>query len=327
MYNSDIHYDSSIQYSINLCLQWVQTIIISVALLDTQKRAEFKCVQREEVWNACVQKAGITAEQGARWRGRWGEEGKGNGAHRGTSKRHAASCGLSRKTFLSPDFLKGCVSHPCGPRMHKDSRQVVGAAYLPCWLILVYLGWRKSAVLYGIDFTYTSVSEKAMASHSSTLAWKIPWMEGPGGLQFMGSLESDTTERLHLHFSLSCIGEGNGNPLQCSCLENPRDGEAWWAAVHGVAQSRTRLKRLRSSSSTPLSGFAFAFLAWWNKTLLKQRRPSPCNLLYDLTALIVSGSLASLHCFLAKSKAGIYLGPEPSDERRLRVHIYKYTGD
>ena len=58
---------------------------------------------------------------------------------------------------------------------------------------------------------------------------------------------SDTTKRLHFHFSLSCIGEGNGNPLQCSCLENPRDGETWWAAVYGVAQSRTRLKRLSSS--------------------------------------------------------------------------------
>ena len=57
------------------------------------------------------------------------------------------------------------------------------------------------------------------------------------------------TERLHFHFSLSCIEEGNGNPLQCSCLENPRDGGAWWAAVYGVAQSRTLLKRLSSSSS------------------------------------------------------------------------------
>src|SRR5574337_1308387 len=85
--------------------------------------------------------------------------------------------------------------------------------------------------------------EKAMATHSSTLAWKIPWMEEPWGRK-----ESDMTEQLHFHFSLSCIGEGNGNPLQCSCLENPRDGGAWWAAVSGVAQSRTRLKRLSSSS-------------------------------------------------------------------------------
>ena len=61
---------------------------------------------------------------------------------------------------------------------------------------------------------------------------------------------SDTTERLHFHFSLSCIGEGNGDPLQCSCLENPRDGGAWWAAVYGVAQSWTRLKWLSSSSSS-----------------------------------------------------------------------------
>ena len=65
-----------------------------------------------------------------------------------------------------------------------------------------------------------------------------------------GSWGSDTTERLHLHFSLSCIGEGTRNPLQCSYLENPRDGGAWWAAVYGVTQSWTRLKWLSSSSSS-----------------------------------------------------------------------------
>ena len=65
-----------------------------------------------------------------------------------------------------------------------------------------------------------------------------------------GREELDTTERLHFHLSLSCIGKGNGNPLQCSCLENPRDGGAWWAAVCRVAQSRSRLKRLSSSSSS-----------------------------------------------------------------------------
>ena len=89
--------------------------------------------------------------------------------------------------------------------------------------------------------------EKEKATHSSTLAWEIPWMEEPGGLQSIESEESDTTDRLHFCFSLSCIGEGNGNPLQCSCLENPRDGGAWWAATYGVAQSRTQLKRLNSS--------------------------------------------------------------------------------
>ena len=100
-----------------------------------------------------------------------------------------------------------------------------------------------------------------MAPHSSTFAWKIPWTEEPGRLQSMGSLESDTTEQLHFHFSLSCIGEGNGNPLQRSCLENPWDREAWWAAVYGVAQSWTRLNRLSSSSSSrTTSVFFFSFL-------------------------------------------------------------------
>ena len=68
-----------------------------------------------------------------------------------------------------------------------------------------------------------------------------------------GREESDITERLHFHFSLSCIGEGNGNPFQCSCLENPRDRRAWWAAVYGVAQSQTRLKRLSSVSHSVVS--------------------------------------------------------------------------
>ena len=75
-----------------------------------------------------------------------------------------------------------------------------------------------------------------MATHSRTLAWEVPWMEESGGLQSMGS-----QSRMRLsdfQFSLSCIGEGNGNPLQCSCLENPRDGGAWWAAVYGVSGSQ-----------------------------------------------------------------------------------------
>ena len=94
--------------------------------------------------------------------------------------------------------------------------------------------WR--AAVYGVaqswtrlsDFTFTfhfHALEKAMAPHSSTLAWKIPWMEEPGRLKSVGSLR-DRTKRLHFHFSLSCIGEGNGNPLHRSCLENPRDGGA-----------------------------------------------------------------------------------------------------
>ena len=86
---------------------------------------------------------------------------------------------------------------------------------------------------------------KAMAPHSSTLAWQIPWTEEPGGLQSMGSLRVGHDWATSL--SLSCIGEENGNPLQCSCLENSRDRGAWWAAVYGVAQSWAWLKRLSSS--------------------------------------------------------------------------------
>ena len=126
--------------------------------------------------------------------------------------------------------------------------------------------------------------EKEMATHSSILAWKIPWTDEPGGLQSMGpqrvgynwgTLEGNGSplqysclenpvdrgawwaavhsvaqswtwlKRLSMH---ACIGEGNGNPLQYSCLENPRDGGAWWAAVYGVADSWTWLKQLSSRS-------------------------------------------------------------------------------
>ena len=96
-----------------------------------------------------------------------------------------------------------------------------------------------------------SIVEKSMAPHPSALAWTV--LRGQRNLvdcSPWGPKESDMTERLHFHFSLSCIGEGNGNALQCSCLENPRDSGAWWAAVFGVAHSRTRLKRLSSSSSS-----------------------------------------------------------------------------
>ena len=114
------------------------------------------------------------------------------------------------------------------------------------------LNWKLLINDLSFPEQYTCHTEKAMATQSSTLAWKIPWMEESGRLQTMGSRRVDTTERLHFHFSLPCIGEGNGNPLQCSCLENPRDGGAWGAAVYGVAQRWTRLKWLSSSSSSSI---------------------------------------------------------------------------
>ena len=106
-----------------------------------------------------------------------------------------------------------------------------------------------------------------MAPHSSTLAWKIPQTEDLVGCSPWGRWESDRTEWLHFHFLLSCIGEGNGNPIQCSCLENPRDGGAWWAAVFGVAQSRTRLKWLTSSSQQKN-------VPWWWRCSLSNTIPT-----------------------------------------------------
>ena len=95
------------------------------------------------------------------------------------------------------------------------------------------------------------LSEKAMAPHSSTLAWRIPWTEEPGGLQSMRSLRVGHDWATSLSLFTFMHWRRNGNPLQGSCLENPRDGGAWWAAVYGVAQSRTRLKRRSSSRTTP----------------------------------------------------------------------------
>ena len=100
---------------------------------------------------------------------------------------------------------------------------------------------------------FQNIQAAHMAPHSSALAWEIPWTEEPGRHSPWGLWGSDTTEGLHFHFSLSWIGEGNGNPLQCSCLENSRDEGAWWAAIYGVAQSQTRLTWFSSSSSIQLN--------------------------------------------------------------------------
>ena len=109
---------------------------------------------------------------------------------------------------------------------------------------------------------HTVFLEKAMATHSSTLAWKIPRTEEPDRLQSLGSLRVGHDWATSL--SLSCTREGNGNPLQYSCLENPRDGGAWWAAVYGVAQSQTRLTWLSSSSSNSRNYILMHATIWVN---------------------------------------------------------------
>ena len=129
------------------------------------------------------------------------------------------------------------------------------------WYFLISL-WPKRNVKYLCLFWH----EFILVSHGGRLRmldiWKWQWQPTPvllpgkshGWRSLVGCSpwdhkESDTTEWLHFHFSLSYLEEGNGNPLQCSCLENPRDGGAWWAAISGVAQSQTQLKRLSSKES------------------------------------------------------------------------------
>ena len=117
------------------------------------------------------------------------------------------------------------------------------------WVHLVcFLPWFMVFAL--IQSLSSLLLEKAMAPHSSPLAWRVPWTEEPGGLQSMGSQRVGQDWATSLSLFTFCIGEGNGSPLQRSCLENPRDGGAWWAPIYGVAQSRTRLKWLSSSSSS-----------------------------------------------------------------------------
>ena len=118
--------------------------------------------------------------------------------------------------------------------------------------------------------------EKTMAPHSSILAWKIPWTEEPGGLQSMGSLRVGHDWATSLSLFTFMHWRRNGSPLQCSCLESPRDGGAWCAAIYGVTQSRTRLKRLSSSSSSTMHMRRLFYLnqssfsLWFYKSLQNQ---------------------------------------------------------
>ena len=135
-----------------------------------------------------------------------------------------------------------CLSHQGSP---SSDVILTFVNYLPCHLTVCKLGkarrrqWHPAPVLL-----------PGKSHGRRNLVGCSPW----------GREELDTTERLPFHFSLSCIGEGNGNPLQCSCLENPTDGGTWWASVYGVTQSRTRLKRL-SSSRSPFSKH-FTAICW-----------------------------------------------------------------
>ena len=133
-------------------------------------------------------------------------------------------CVFKSEEELKSLLLKVKESEKVGLKLNIQETKIMASSPITSWQID---GETMETLRDFILGAPKSLPEKALAAHSSTFAWKIPWMEEPGRLQSMGLLESDTTEQVHFHFSLSCIGEGNGNPLQCSCLENPRDGGAW----------------------------------------------------------------------------------------------------
>ena len=137
-------------------------------------------------------------------------------------KQENSPCGL---------WVSLCANHPClrwAVGFSEGNDNTTCVVKVCSWLV----SWRR-------QWHPTPVFLPGKSHGWRSLVGCSPW----------GREESDMTEQLHFHFSFSCIGKGNGNPLQCSCLENPRDGGAWWAAVYGVSQSWTRLKRLSSSSS------------------------------------------------------------------------------
>ena len=134
---------------------------------------------------------------------------------------------------------------------------ICNQSVVPCPVLIVvdnpvFLSKKENLVTEGKDAlkNYGIMSNRNQCDPTPVLlAGKSHEQRSLVGCSQWGCYESDTTERLPFHFSLSCIGEQNGNPLQCSCLENPRDSRAWWAAIYVVAQSRTWLKRLSSSRS------------------------------------------------------------------------------
>ena len=152
-------------------------------------------------------------------------------------------------------YINACIGREFGRRRQWQPTPVLLPGKSHGWRSLVgssLWGRKESDTTERLPFLF-SLSCIGEGHGNPTPAFLPGESQGRGSLvgsSLWGREELDTTERLPFHFSLSCIAEGNGNPLQCSCLENPRDGGAWWAAVCGVAQSRTRLKQLSSSSSS-----------------------------------------------------------------------------
>ena len=193
--------------------------------------------------------------------------------------------GRNRRGFFSPNLIislpnKDIVHPPCHKALINSKKNRIKrwsftvyrlwapCPVLPMWQLLPKGFQHKRHFQLSTQLLPPFLLRETWLSSPPRCLWRRQWHPTPVllprkshgrrslvGCSPWGGQESDTTEWLHFDFSLSCIGEGNGNPLQCSCLENPRDGGAWWAAVYGVAQSRTRMKRLSSSSSKMLKQY------------------------------------------------------------------------
>ena len=154
--------------------------------------------------------------------------------------------GVNSKAKMLPMIEHNCSSNSSYCKLSNwYSYPISCSENIPIYYI--YGSWN-----YILSAEYMCIHTHTMAPHSSTLAWKIPWMEEPGRLQSMGSLRVGHDWVTSLWLFTFMHWRRKWQPLQCTCLENPRDGGAWWAAVYGVAQSRTRLKWLSSSTSSSL---------------------------------------------------------------------------
>ena len=166
----------------------------------------------------------------------------------------AGSHGNSMFNFLRNLHIvlhRGCPNSHCHPHCRRVPFSPHPLQHLLCVDFLmraILTSMRGSFSVFCISLLISDGEGNGTPLQYSCLEKSHGWRSLVGYSPW-GRWGSDMTERLHFHFSLLCIGEGNGNPLQCSCLENPRDGGAWWAAVYGVTQSRTRLKWLSNSNS------------------------------------------------------------------------------
>ena len=199
--------------------------------------------------------------------------------------RHSTHCN-------SAVYWVGQPCQGCTPSQMLVSQEVF--AWQPLWFSPIsasvncdYAVMIKIKAVPGYDHEGVYRHDQRRQWHPTLLPGKSHGRRSLEGCSPWGHWGSDTTERLHFHFSLSCIREGNGNPLQCSCLENPRDSGAWWAVVYGVAQSRTRLKWLSSSSSTDMTGLGIPFTQLHMQNALVERHKNEqasCIEIIGLTA-------------------------------------------